>query len=219
MAADLRRQVRALDLKGTLIVATEGVNGTVAGSRDAIDAFRDWLDVDGRFIHRIENRWEAPRVPFQRALVKLKDEIVTMRAGAVDVTHNVGEHIPPHEWNDLIADPNTIVVDTRNDYEVGFGTFARAINPHTESFHDFPAFVEHNLAAHKGKRIAMFCTGGVRCEKATAYLREQGFGNVLHLQGGILNYLQNVSSEESLWEGDCFVFDERIAVSQGDQTD
>ena len=216
----LRQSLLALlhehGLRGKIIVAHEGINGTIAGPPAGIDGFMAWLESDGRFDRLRTNRAAAERIPFRRALVKVKPEIVTMRAGQVDTANCTGTHVPPDEWNALIADPDTLVIDTRNAFEVEFGTFANAISPDTENFNDFPRYVEEHLAADKDRKIAMFCTGGIRCEKATAYMREQGFTNVYQLEGGILNYLQAVEQKDSKWEGECFVFDQRVSLTQDD---
>ncbi|HSX19826.1 MAG TPA: rhodanese-related sulfurtransferase, partial [Gammaproteobacteria bacterium] len=151
--------------------------------------------------------------PFYRTRVKLKKEIVTLGVPGVDPNKQAGQYVEPKQWNEIISDPDVILVDTRNDYEVGIGTFKNAINPHTNTFREFPQFVQNNLQDAKNKKIAMFCTGGIRCEKSTSYLLQQGFKNVFHLKGGILKYLEEVPPEESLWEGECFVFDNRVAVN------
>ena len=200
-------------IRGTLLLAKEGINGTVAGSKAAIEHLRAWLDaqeglanIDCKFSYHDE-------MPFNRSKVKLKKEIVTMGVEGIDPRRVVGTYVQPKDWNALIADPDVIVVDTRNDYEFEIGTFKRALNPNTESFREFPQYVKDNLDPKQHKKVAMFCTGGIRCEKSTAYLKEQGFEEVYHLQGGILKYLEEVPESESLWEGECFVFDERVAVN------
>ncbi len=201
-----------LGVRGTLLLANEGINGTVAGSRQAIDQLLDWLrnepalaDIDYKESYTTDN-------PFLRTKVKLKKEIVTMGVEGIDPNQVVGTYIEPKDWNELISDPEVLVVDTRNDYEVQVGTFEHAINPDTETFRDFPQYVKDHLDPEKHKRVAMFCTGGIRCEKSTAYLKEQGFDEVFHLKGGILKYLEEVPEEESLWKGECFVFDDRVTV-------
>ncbi|MFD1786066.1 rhodanese-related sulfurtransferase [Sphingomonas floccifaciens] len=204
----------ANDVFGTLLLATEGLNGTIAGSDKGIAAVLAYLrtlpgcaDLTGR-----ESR--AATAPFHRMKVRIKREIVTMGVAGVDAS-DAGTYVAPEDWNALIADPDTVVVDTRNAYEVRIGTFARAVDPATDSFRDFPAWVRENRAALEGKRIAMFCTGGIRCEKATALVKAEGLDDVYHLRGGILNYLEHVPPAESLWRGECFVFDERVAVGHG----
>lgn len=199
-------------IHGTLLLAREGLNGTVAGTAEAIAALHKFLRADPRFSAIVTKESTADEMPFHRTKVRLKKEIVTMGVQDIDPRHIVGSYVKPQDWNDLIADPDVIVVDTRNDYEVGIGTFKGALNPDTKTFREFPAYVNHTLAEHKGKKIAMFCTGGIRCEKSTAYLKQQGFEDVYHLQGGILKYLEEVPEEKSLWQGECFVFDSRVSV-------
>lgn len=202
-------------IRGTLLLAAEGINGTVAGRREAIDALRGHLAEDGRFDRLEYKESHATEMPFLRMKVRLKKEIVTMGVEGIDPNRTVGTYVPPEDWNALISDPEVTVIDTRNDYEYAIGTFERAVDPETGSFREFPAYVSENLDPGKQKKLAMFCTGGIRCEKATAYMLEQGFEEVYHLQGGILKYLETVPEEESLWKGDCFVFDERVAVGHG----
>ena len=199
-------------IRGTLLLASEGLNGTVAGTRTGIDRLIDWLRVPERFPGLSHKESYCEEMPFLRTKVKLKKEIVTMGIEGVDPKDVVGTYIKPEDWNALISDPDVTLIDTRNDYEVQIGTFKDAKNPRTESFREFPAFVEENLDPAKHKKVAMFCTGGIRCEKSTSYLKSQGFDEVYHLEGGILNYLENVPEAESAWEGECFVFDERVAV-------
>jgi len=200
-------------IRGTLLLANEGINGTVAGSRQAMDSLLDWLNSDSRLagIDYKESYTDTP--PFNRAKVKLKKEIVTMGVEGIDPKRVVGTYVNPKDWNQLISDPDVILVDTRNDYEFKVGTFKNAVNPNTESFREFPDFVRTHLDPVKHKKVAMFCTGGIRCEKSTAFLKEQGFDQVYHLKGGILKYLEEVPPQETLWEGECFVFDERVTVN------
>ncbi|HSX19701.1 MAG TPA: rhodanese-related sulfurtransferase, partial [Gammaproteobacteria bacterium] len=200
-------------IKGTLLLAAEGINGTVAGSRNAIDSLLTYLKNDPRLANLDHKESYCETQPFYRTRVKLKKEIVTLGVPGVDPNKQAGQYVEPKQWNEIISDPDVILVDTRNDYEVGIGTFKNAINPHTNTFREFPQFVQNNLQNAKDKKIAMFCTGGIRCEKSTSYLLQQGFKNVFHLKGGILKYLEEVSPEESLWEGECFVFDNRVAVN------
>ena len=201
------------EVKGTLLLAREGINGTIAGSREAINSILKWLAEDARFDH-ISFKESFHQVnPFHRTKVKLKKEIVTMGVEDIDPKKIVGTYIQPKDWNSLISDPEVLLVDTRNNYEVHIGTFKNAINPNTETFREFPQYVKENLDAKKHKKVAMFCTGGIRCEKSTAFLKQQGFEDVYHLEGGILKYLEEVPEEESLWEGECFVFDNRVAVN------
>lgn len=201
------------DIKGTLLLAHEGINGTVSGSRTAIDALLNWLNQDERINPISFKESFEDSQPFYRTKVKLKKEIVTMGVEGIDPRKTVGTYVKAADWNELIADPEVTVIDTRNDYEIDIGTFKHAINPNTETFREFPKYVAENLDPTKNKKVAMFCTGGIRCEKSTAYLKEQGFDEVYHLEGGILKYLEEVPKEESLWEGDCFVFDNRVAVN------
>ncbi len=208
----------ALGIKGTLLLAREGINGTIAGSRRGIDAIVDYLRNDDMFGGRladleVKESFDSGE-PFYRMKVKLKKEIVTMGVNGIDPNRLVGRYIEPENWNELISDPDVILVDTRNDYECDIGSFKGAINPHTKTFREFPDYVKENLDPEKNKKVAMFCTGGIRCEKSTAYLLEQGFEEVYHLKGGILKYFEEVPEEESLWEGECFVFDNRVAVKQ-----
>ncbi|PCI31824.1 MAG: hypothetical protein COB54_08840 [Alphaproteobacteria bacterium] len=200
-------------IHGTLLLAREGINGTVAGTAKAITALHEFLRADPRFTGIVTKESTADEMPFHRTKVRLKKEIVTMGVENIDPLHIVGSYVKPADWNALIADPDVIVVDTRNDYEVGIGTFQGALNPDTKTFREFPAYVDQKLAEHKGKKVAMFCTGGIRCEKSTAYLKQQGFGEVYHLEGGILKYLEEIPEEKSLWQGECFVFDSRVAVT------
>lgn len=202
-------------IKGTLLLAQEGINGTVAGSREGIDALLLYLRSDERLADIDHKESYAETMPFYRMKVRLKKEIVTLGVPGIDPNKKVGTYVRPKEWNSLISDPDVVVVDTRNAYEYEIGTFKGAIDPHTETFREFPAFVHNHLDPSKHKKVAMFCTGGIRCEKASAYMLEQGFEEVYHLQGGILKYLEEVPAEESLWEGECFVFDQRVAVRQG----
>jgi UPF0176 protein len=201
-------------VKGTLMLAPEGINGTVAGTAEAIAALLAHIRRDGRFADVDVKYSEAAHLPFQRLKVKVKREIVTLGDTSVDPTQQVGRYVAPQDWNALIQDPEVLVVDTRNHYEVAIGSFVGAHNPQTHRFRDFPAYVAAHLDPQRHKKVAMFCTGGIRCEKASSLLRSQGFEQVYHLQGGILNYLAQVPAAESLWQGECFVFDERVAVGQ-----
>jgi UPF0176 protein len=199
-------------VKGTLLLASEGINGTIAGSREGIDQVLAWLRTDPRLASIDYKESHADQPPFNRTKVKLKKEIVTMGIEGIDPRRVVGTYVQPADWNRLISDPEVILIDTRNDYEYQVGTFKNAINPKTGSFREFPQFVKDYLDPARHKKVAMFCTGGIRCEKSTAYLKEQGFEAVYHLQGGILKYLEEVPVENTLWQGECFVFDERITV-------
>ncbi|MBD1557094.1 rhodanese-related sulfurtransferase [Vibrio sp. S9_S30] len=214
---DLREPLKALmekhEVRGTLLLAEEGINGTVAAKREGIDALLTWFKQDPRLAEIVYKESFDKVQPFNRTKVKLKKEIVTLGVEGIDPRHVVGTYVKPQDWNDLIADPEVFVVDTRNDYEIEIGTFQNAINPKTDTFRQFPEFVAQNMDPEKHKKVAMFCTGGIRCEKSTAYMKEQGFEEVYHLEGGILKYLEEVPEEESLWEGDCYVFDGRVAVN------
>ena len=199
-------------VKGTLLLATEGINGTIAGSRLAIDEVLAYLKSDARFNDIDHKESLDSELPFYRMKVKLKKEIVTMGREGIDPKMLVGHYVEPQDWNALITDPEVTVIDTRNHYECDIGSFEGAINPQTTTFKEMPAFVDQQLDPAKHKKVAMFCTGGIRCEKSTAYLLEQGFDEVYHLKGGILKYLEEVPEEKSLWQGECFVFDNRVAV-------
>ncbi len=220
---ELREPLRALaaglGIKGSVLLAHEGINGTVAGGDEGIDAFVGELQHGVLFGGRLDNLElkfsSAPEMPFQRLKVRLKKEIVTLGDTAVDPTREVGTYVEPSDWNALIAAPDTLVIDTRNAFEVAMGTFEGAIDPGIKSFGQFKEFAAQQLDPAKHKRIAMFCTGGIRCEKASAYLLAQGFGEVYHLKGGILRYLEGVPEQESRWRGECFVFDERVALGHG----
>lgn len=212
LRATLRARGRELDICGTILLADEGINATIAGEPHRTRRFLDELQMDARFADLCVRYSKSPEQPFQRYKVKRKKEIVTSGVDSIDPVNEVGTYVSPQEWNALIQAEDVVVIDTRNDYEVAIGTFDGAINPGTPTFRDFPAYVNEHLDPEKHRRVAMFCTGGIRCEKATALLRSRGFQEVYHLQGGILNYLESVDPGESLWRGDCFVFDERIAV-------
>jgi len=200
-------------LKGTLLLAKEGINGTIAGDRKGIDALLAWLRADPRFADIETKESYEQAMPFYRSKVKLKKEIVTMGIDGIDPKNIVGTYVKPKDWNALISDPDVLLIDTRNDYEVKIGAFKGAVNPETETFREFSQYVKQQLDPAKHKKVAMYCTGGIRCEKSTAYLKEQGFENVYHLQGGILKYLEEVPAEQSEWQGECFVFDNRVAVN------
>jgi len=199
-------------IKGTILLAKEGINGTVAGIKPAIAKLHEWLRSDKRLEDLRTKESFDDSMPFYRTRVKLKKEIVTMGVPGIDPNHIVGTYVKPEDWNALISDPEVTIIDTRNDYEYAIGSFKNAINPNTETFRQFPEYVKGNLNPNKHKKVAMFCTGGIRCEKSTAYLKEQGFDEVYHLQGGILKYLETVPEEETLWNGECFVFDNRVSV-------
>lgn len=219
LRAPLLELAEAQGIKGTLLLAREGVNGTIAGSAEGIAAVIAHIralpgceDLDVKYS-------TAAGMPFGRLKVRLKREIVTMGQPDIDPLAVVGTYVAPHDWNALISDPETIVIDTRNDYEVAVGTFTGAINPETRSFREFPGWFrrerERLLGEGKRAKVAMFCTGGIRCEKSTAFLKAEGVEEVYHLKGGILRYLEEVPPEQSLWQGECFVFDERVALGHG----
>ena len=201
------------NVKGTLLLASEGINGTIAGSRASIDNVLQWIRTDKRLEDVRHKESFDETMPFNRTRVKLKNEIVTMGIEGIDPNRTVGTYVKPEDWNALISDPDVTLIDTRNDYEVAIGTFKNAVNPKTDTFREFPKYVNENFTPEKNKKVAMYCTGGIRCEKSTAYLKEQGYEEVYHLQGGILKYLETVPETESLWEGECFVFDSRVSVN------
>lgn len=217
LQAPLQACCDAHHIKGTLLLAEEGINGTVAGLPEDIYALLNFLKSAPLFqgrLHTLEHKESyTEKMPFYRMKVKLKKEIVTLGVPGIDPNKMAGTYVKPNEWNQLISDPDTIVIDTRNDYEVTIGTFKGAVDPQTKTFRELPQWVEANQDLLKTKKkIAMFCTGGIRCEKSTAFMRTQGFDEVYHLEGGILKYLETVPQEQSLWEGECFVFDERVSV-------
>ena len=212
LRAPLRALCKSAELSGTVLVAREGINGTIAGSADGVAAVIAHIrrlpgcaDVDVKYSTAINP-------PFKRMKVRRKREIVTLGIAAIDPARDVGRYVDPADWNALVDDPATIVIDTRNSYEIAVGSFDGAINPATASFSEFPAWFRAHRAEFDGRRIAMFCTGGIRCEKATAFLRAEGVADVAHLKGGILAYLEQVPAAQSRWHGSCFVFDERTAL-------
>ncbi len=213
MREPMLAKMRDINIKGTIILAAEGINGGFAGKREEMELFYQYMRGDSRFADLNFKETFDEQNPFDKAKVKLRKEIVTMGIQNVDPTKSVGIYLNPDEWHEFIKDPEVILIDTRNDYEFELGTFKNAINPDTENFREFPEYVEKHLQDKKDKKIAMFCTGGIRCEKSTAYLKEQGFEKVYHLQDGILNYIESIPEDESLWEGACFVFDDRVAVN------
>lgn len=213
----IQAQCAAGGIKGTILLAHEGINGTVAGNPSDIDALITFLrdipgcaDLDVKYSHAVE-------MPFYRMKVRLKKEIVTLGVDGIDPKREVGTYVQPEDWNALISDPDTVLIDTRNDYEVAIGTFEGAVDPKTKSFSEFPDwFRAHRAELSAGKtKFAMFCTGGIRCEKSTAFLKAEGVDEVYHLEGGILRYLENIPEEHSKWQGECFVFDERVSVKHG----
>jgi UPF0176 protein len=220
---ELREPLRAicagLELKGSVLLAHEGINGTIAGRADAIDAFVEELRRGALFGGRLNNLElkfsQSAAMPFGRLKVRLKKEIVTLGDAEVDPTRQVGIYVDPADWNALMSEPDTLVIDTRNAFEVAMGSFEGAVDPGIRSFGQFKDFAARKLDPAKHRRIAMFCTGGIRCEKASAYLLSRGFSEVYHLKGGILRYLEGVPEDESRWRGECFVFDERVALGHG----
>ncbi|MEO1524432.1 MAG: rhodanese-related sulfurtransferase [Planctomycetota bacterium] len=212
---ELERVLAENEVRGSLLLAEEGINGTIAGSRDGIDAVLQHLREIPEFRELEVKESRCADQPFRRCRVRLKREIVTMGVEGIDPNEAVGTYVDPADWNKLIADPDVLVIDTRNEYEVAIGTFQGATNPHTESFREFPDYVDQELDPTVHKKVAMFCTGGIRCEKSTALLKQKGFEEVYHLRGGILKYLEKIPEAESLWEGDCFVFDQRVSVGHG----
>jgi UPF0176 protein len=201
------------ELKGVILLAPEGINSTIAGSREGIEALLSYLRSDQRLQNLEHKETTSDVMPYNKLRVRLKKELVKFGVSGIDPSKEVGTYVDPQDWNQLISDPEVIVIDTRNIYEVEFGTFKGAIDPNLDFFHEFPKYVEENLSDRKHQKIAMFCTGGIRCEKASAYMLAQGFDEVYHLKGGILKYLAEIPPEESLWEGECFVFDDRIATN------
>jgi UPF0176 protein len=215
LRAPLQARCDELAITGTLLLAEEGINGTIAGTRTGIDQILAYLRSDPRLADLPHKESTATIPPFYRMKVKLKKEIVTMGVDGINPNELVGQYVKPEDWNALVSDPDLLLVDTRNDYEVDVGTFKGAVNPRITTFREFPEYVKKNFDPDKQPRVAMFCTGGIRCEKASAFMLQNGFTDVYHLQGGILKYLENIPAEESLWEGECFVFDQRVAVGQG----
>ena len=217
--AELQRSLQTLcdshHLQGTILLAEEGINATIAGHEAGVLQVIDGLKSDPRLADLTVKTAIADAVPFGHMKVKIKREIVTLGQPAVNPTEHVGTYVNPQDWNRLITDPEVVLVDARNDYEVNIGTFQGAVNPHTDAFRQLPDYLQTHLDPAEHKKVAMFCTGGIRCEKATSYLLQRGFEEVYHLQGGILKYLEDVPEAESLWEGECFVFDERVAVRHG----
>ena len=209
----------AHEVKGTLLLAHEGINGTIAGPEAGVRAVLDFLHADPRFSDLAHKESWSPKPPFTRMKVRLKKEIVTLRVPELDPNKTVGQYVKPADWNALLTDPEVMVIDTRNDYEVAIGTFKGAIDPKLKNFVQLPAWLDAQKAlqgeAAKKTKVAMFCTGGIRCEKSTALMKMRGFDEVYHLEGGILKYLEEIPPEQSLWQGDCFVFDERVSVGHG----
>jgi UPF0176 protein len=219
LKAPLLSQCEANEVKGIILLAAEGINSTIAGPADGVRAVLAYLKNDPRLADLQHKEAWSTKSPFYRMKVRLKREIVTMGVPGISPTQMAGEYVKPEHWNALISDPEVVVIDTRNDYEVGIGTFAGAIDPHIKSFAQLPDWVNQAPALHaasgKKPKVAMFCTGGIRCEKSTAFMRAQGYDEVYHLEGGILKYLETVPEAQSLWQGQCFVFDERVSVGHG----
>jgi UPF0176 protein len=219
----LREPLRAicagLELKGSVLLADEGINGTLAGSAEAVAALIDELrrgDLFGGRLDNLELKFSgAAAMPFQRLKIRLKKEIVTLGDASADPTRQVGIYVDPADWNDLIAAPDMLVIDTRNAFEVAMGSFEGAVDPGLQSFGQFKEFAALKLDPARHRKVAMFCTGGIRCEKASAYLKSRGFAEVFHLRGGILKYLEGVPEARSRWRGECFVFDDRVALGHG----
>jgi len=215
LRAPLLAVAEGAGVKGSLLLAREGINGTIAGTRAGIDAVLAHIRALPGCAALEWKESPAPTMPFGRMKVRLKREIVTMGQPDVDPRAGTGHYVAPSDWNDLIRQPDVVVIDTRNDYEVAIGTFDGAIDPKTRSFREFPQWWEQNKDRFHNKRVAMFCTGGIRCEKSTYYLLQQGISDVFHLKGGILKYLEDVPQDQSLWQGECFVFDQRVSVGHG----
>ena len=215
LKAPLQNMCEMLGIKGTLLLAYEGINGTIAGTDEAIHQLLKFLKADPRLSALEHKESRAEKMPFYRMKTRLKREIVTMGVDGIDPNNVVGTYVDPKDWNDLISDPDVVLIDTRNDYEVEIGTFKGALNPDTQTFREFPQWVEDNRDQLKKPKVAMFCTGGIRCEKASSFMKLNGFDDVYHLKGGILKYLETQPQDKSLWEGDCFVFDQRVAVKHG----
>ncbi|MEM9469712.1 MAG: rhodanese-related sulfurtransferase [Pseudomonadota bacterium] len=215
LQAEIKAACESLDICGTLLLAPEGINGTIGGSEKSIDEIIAFLE-NKLEISKGEVKFsKADDKPFRRMKVRLKKEIVTLRAPEADPNEKVGTYVEPENWNDLMNDPEITLIDTRNDYETAVGIFKGAIDPDIKTFTEFKSYVKEKMDPSKQKKVAMFCTGGIRCEKASSYMLNEGFEEVYHLKGGILKYLENVPKEESLWDGECFVFDRRVAVGHG----
>ena len=212
LQASLRSICEANGIIGTLLIATEGINGTIAGRSEGLEELLDALREDERFADIDVKLSHAKERPFYRLKVKVKKEIVTMGVEGVSPSSVVGEYVDPNDWNQLISDPDVVLIDTRNDYESVVGSFEGAVHPNTRNFREFPDWLAEQDDISKDKKIAMFCTGGIRCEKATSFMKEQGYEHVYHLKGGILRYLEEVEADNSLWNGSCFVFDQRVGI-------
>ena len=211
----LQTRCEAADVLGTLILAPEGINATLAGPKAGIDAVLTFIRADKRFAGMPHRECVTGQLVFHRLRIILRDEIVTLGDPSINPNEAAGQYVSPEDWNELINDPEVTLIDARNNYEVELGSFQGALDPQTAEFGEWPEYVQKILDPAQHRKIAMFCTGGIRCEKASAYLLKEGFEQVSHLQGGILNYLQNTPAEDSLWEGECFVFDHRVSVTHG----
>ncbi len=211
----LRTRCKKFNVLGTIILAEEGINATISSSVDGIEAIMDFIKKDPRFTNLTYRLSITPRQTFYRIRVAVRDEIVTLGDSSINPNEQVGKYVEPENWNDIITDPEITVIDTRNDYEIEIGSFKNAVDPDTQTFGQWDEYVEKKLSDHKEKKIAMFCTGGIRCEKASSHLIKRGFKEVYHLKGGILNYLEKIEPENSLWDGECFVFDHRVSVVHG----
>jgi UPF0176 protein len=217
LRAPLLACCEAHGVKGTLLLASEGINGTIAGPEAGVRAVLEYLRADPRLARLPHKESWSEQAPFHRMKVREKREIVTLRVPGLDPNRTVGQYVKPEDWNALLADPDVLLIDTRNDYEVAIGTFQGAVNPNIKSFTELPAWLDAQpaLQGESKPKVAMFCTGGIRCEKSTALLKMRGFDEVYHLEGGILKYLESVAPTESTWQGECFVFDERVSVGHG----
>lgn len=215
MQEPIEQFCKKCDVRGIILLAKEGINSTIAGPKEGIYQVLTFLKENERLSNLTWKESYATEQPFRKLRVRLKQEIVKMGVDGIDPNKIVGTYVKPKDWNELICNPDVVVIDTRNDYEVKIGTFKNAIDPDIESFSELPQWVERNIDHESQPKVAMFCTGGIRCEKSTAYLKEQGFEDVFHLEGGILKYLEEVPEDESMWDGQCFVFDERVSVGHG----
>lgn len=213
LKADLHAAMQTHHILGTILLATEGINGGMGGTPNDMAAMYDFIRSDARFAGMYFKETSSEMMPYEKVKVKLRKEIVSLGVPGVDPLQTTGTPVSPEEWNALLTDPDVLVIDNRNTYEIEYGTFMHAIDPQTENFRDFPAYIQANLMDKKDKKIAMCCTGGIRCEKSTAYLKMLGFKHVYQLEGGIIDYMKAMPSEQSLWQGSCFVFDERIAIA------
>ena len=216
MREPLRKKMKSCNVFGTILLANEGINGTISGNSEDVISVVDWLE-DNEDIGKLEiKRSYSDEIPFYRTKVKLKKEIVTMGIEDLDPSKSAGQYVEPEEWNKLISNPNVLIIDTRNEYEVSIGTFVNSVNPGLSSFRDFPGWATDNLSKDKNKKIAMFCTGGIRCEKASKYLNKLGYDKIYQLKGGIISYLEYLKKnkiKKSKWSGECFVFDNRVTIN------